>query len=352
MYKGILTSLILAVALGFNSCSKDPRPAPVPNAGRQVFVVCEGAYGSGNSALTAYYPTTNNTEEDAYQRINGQPLGDVFQSMMRSRDSNYFLCINNSDKIIVLNRETLEREITIAVPKPRYIVQVSDTKAYVSTLFDNKVYILNPKTFRIVGSISLPFKNPEGMLLVNNQVFVCPWDTAANAVYTIDTATNIVSRPIPVSGRAPQEIVQDKEGMIWVLSGNQASGVKSKLTRLNPTTGAVLKTFDFGTADPLRLVLNPAKDSLYFIEVSYTGGSSNNGLYRMGITDIALPTTAFIVATGLQYFWGLGVDPYSGNIYLSDPVGFTQRGKVYVYQPNGNLVNSFMTGVGPGHFLF
>ncbi|MEO6833727.1 MAG: DUF5074 domain-containing protein [Chitinophagaceae bacterium] len=352
MYKGILTSLILAFALVLGSCSKDPIPAPIPNTGIPVFVVCEGAYGNGNSALTAYNLTSNTAEEDIYQRINGQPLGDVFQSMMRSRDSNYFLCINNSDKIIILDKRSLLKLTEIAVPKPRYIVQVSDTKAYVSTLYNNKVYIINPKTFSVSGTISLPFKNPEGMLLLGDKVFVCPWDTAANAIFSIDTATDIVSSPIPVSGRAPQEIVQDNDGMIWVLSGNKADGVEGKLTRLNPATGAVLKTFSFGNADPLRLVFNPEKTLLYFIEVSYSGSATNNGLYRMGIDDSVLPSMAFIPASGLQYFWGLGIDPFSGNIYLSDPVGFTQRGKVYVYQPDCTLVNSFMTGVGPGHFLF
>lgn len=352
MYKGLLAPLIVAFSWSLVSCSKEPNPAPIHNDGRQVYVVCEGAYGNGNSTLTTYFPQTTAVDDNTFQRINGQTLGDVFQSMTRSRDSNYFLCINNSDKIIVLEKGSLKKLGEIAIPKPRYIVQVSDTKAYVSTLFGNKVYIINPKTFNVRGSISLPSKNPEGMLLLGDKLFVCTWDTAAKAIYSIDTTTDDLGISMPISGSAAQEIVQDKEGMIWVLSGNKASGVEGKLTRLNPATGAVLATFSFGNADPLRLVLNPAKDSLYFIEVAYDGGSINNGLYRMNIHDEVLPSNAFIAASGLQYFWGLGIDPFTGEIYLSDPVGFTQRGKVYIYWPNGALKNSFMTGVGPGHFLF
>jgi hypothetical protein len=140
--------------------------------------------------------------------------------------------------------------------------------------------------------------------------------------------------------------------MLWVLSGNKAKGVESKLTRLDPGNGAILKTFSFGDADPVRPVFNTAKDTLYFIEVAYNGGTADNGIYRMSIHDAALPGRAFIPANGFQYFWGIGIHPASGEVYVSDPVGFTQLGKVYAYRPDGTLVRTFTTGVGPGHFLF
>jgi hypothetical protein len=137
-----------------------------------------------------------------------------------------------------------------------------------------------------------------------------------------------------------------------VLSGNAASGKESTLTRLDPANGSILKTYSFGTADPLRPVLNSSKDTIYFIEVSYTGGAASNGIYRMGIHEPSLPQQAFIPANGLQYFWGIGIEQQSGNIYVADPVGFTQRGKVHIYRPDGTLLRTFPTGVGPGHFLF
>ena len=198
----------------------------------------------------------------------------------------------------------------------------------------------------------MPFQNPEGMTLAGNTAYISNWDTAASAIYPINTTTDAIGESMPVGGRAPQEILRDREGMLWVLSGNEAKGIESKLTRLNPATGAVLHTYSFGAADPLRPVFNGNHDTLYFIEVSYTGSSTNNGIYRMGIHDAALPAQAFIPAQGLQYFWGIGIHPASGNIYVADPVGFTQRGKVYIYKPDGSLVTTFPTGVGPGHFFF
>jgi hypothetical protein len=155
-----------------------------------------------------------------------------------------------------------------------------------------------------------------------------------------------------IAGAAPQEILQDAEGMLWVLSGNDAQGIESKLTRLNPADGAILKSYSFGTADVVRPAFNRTKDTLYFIEVSYSGGSTNNGVYRMGIHDAGVPAQPFVAARGLQYFWGVGIHPQSGNVYVADPKGFTQKGMVRVYRPDGSAVDSFATGVGPGHFLF
>lgn len=353
MRQVVFTSVVALLFFGWSACKKDTEQAPIlPPAGRQVFVACEGAYGSGNSALTVYYPESGLAIEDQYRQVNNAALGDVFQSITRSWDGRYFLCINNSDKILVLDKDSLRKIGELAVPKPRYIVQVSSQKAYVSSLFGSKIYVINPQDLSLRGSIQMPFKNPEGMQLVGDKLYVCQWDSANKSIIALDTAHDAQVYNFELAGRAPQSVVQDKDGMLWVLSGNVADGVGATLTQLHPATGARLRSFSFGSADPIRLVLNPSKDTLYFLEVAYGGGSAHNGLYRMSIKDTALPETAFISAQGFQYFWGLGIDPASGLIYLSDPKGFTQRGSVRIYQPNGTLVHSFATGVGPGYFLF
>lgn len=336
------------------SCKKEsPSPIPDPKLlGSPVYVVCEGSYGRGDGALTVYYPDTGVVVDDVYSQANHLPLGDVFQSMIRTTQDFYLLCVNNSDRINVIGTGNYNELGNIAVPKPRYALQVSDTKVYVTTLYSNKVYIVNPRAMTVTGAITMPFRNPEGITMAGGKVYVATWDSSASAIYPIDTATDIVGAPIAIAGRAPQEIVEDAEGMLWVLSGNNAQGVQSFLTRLNPANGAIIHQYAFGTADPLRLVLNAAKDTLYFIEVSYTGSGSNNGVYRMGVHDAALPGRAFIAANGLQYFWGIGVHPRSGNVYVADPKGFTQKGAVRIYQADGKAVDSFATSVGPGHFLF
>ncbi|MBS1615074.1 MAG: hypothetical protein JST06_03050 [Bacteroidetes bacterium] len=349
-----LVALLIGAVWGLISCKSKPAEMPLPQAsGARVFVVCEGAYGNGNSALTVYYPDSGIVVADAFAQANGRSLGDVFQSMTSLPGSDQFLlCINNSDRLLVLEKSSLQERAELLVPKPRYAVPASSSKVYVSSLFGPYVYVVNPQSQSISTRITMPYKNPEGLLLAQGKLWVAPWDTAATHIYALDTASNEVVDSMQLSGRGPQEILEDAQGMFWVLSGNDAQGVTSKLTRLNPNTGMVIRSYDFSPAVAIKPTMNAARDTLYFLEIDYQGGSLHNGVYRMNIQDARLPQQAFIPAQGLQYFWGLGVHPRNGTIYVADPKGFTQKGRVKVYQPDGHILDSFSTGVGPGHFYF
>lgn len=350
----ILIVIATAIFL-FSSCKKkeqDDNIQPPANITDKVFVVCEGSYGNGNSTLGMYNIEKDSFYEDIFSSVNGQQLGDVFQSM-KLIGSHYFLCINNSDKIIVIRKDNYQFVTSISVPKPRYILPVSSSKAYVSTLFNNKVYIIDLNALQVTSSITLPAENPEGMMLWKDKAIVCTWDTAVNKIYYINTTTDIIEKEAAVSGRAPHSCVMDKESKLWVLSGNVYKGKNSFLTRLDPSTGAILKTYSFpADADVIKPVTNIAKDSLYFIEVDYDGGTANNGIYRMNISAKDLPQQAFLAAQTFQYFWALDIHPKTGNIFIGDPKGFVQKGNVMIYQPDGTLLKEFKTGVGPGHFYF
>lgn len=350
-----LRTLLLPIAIltcFVVSCKKEPEPVPIQiSEGDRVLVVCEGSLGNGNSALTLYQPDSNRTTEDVFRQANGMPLGDVFQSITRIGDR-YFLCINNSDRIYVISRSDFKLAGTISIPKPRYILQVSPNKAYVSTLFSKKIFIIDPQTLTVRGSFEMPYKNPEGMCLSGSKAFVCTWDSACSAVFPLDTATDAIGTSIAVGGKAPQEILSDKNGLLWVMAGNQADGVEASLSCINPTSGNLVKTFLFGKEDPVHPVFNNGKDTLYFIQVTYLSGAKKGGVYRMSIDDASLPAQPFVAASPLQNFWGVGIHPKSGAVYVTDPLGFTQRGRVSIYPVQGGPISTFSTGVGPGHILF
>lgn len=353
-YKTIVTAA-LWIALGFAACKKDT-PAdnsvtPVQSA-ENVYVVCEGSLGQGNGTLYLYNTANDSVYGDIYSQVNHQALGDVFQSMKVIGD-NIYLCVNNSDKIVVINHNTWQLVGTISVPKPRYITSVSLDKAYVSSLFDNKVYVINPTTLQVTNTIDMPAKNTEGMMLYGNDLYVCTWDTTANHVYIVDKITNQLTDSIALNGYAPQEIIRDKEQKLWILSGNEPNHKTAMWTRIDPSTREVLKRYTFPAgADPLRPVINQTGDTIYYIEADFNGGTQNNGIYRMDIHATDLPTQPLIQAQQNQYFWALGLDPQSGNIFVGDPKGFIQQGSVYIYNRNGSMLRQFKTGVGPGHFLF
>ncbi|HRO42390.1 MAG TPA: hypothetical protein PL009_06120 [Flavipsychrobacter sp.] len=343
--------MIVVFAVAFASCNKDDKQAaPVITEGKKTFIVCEGSYGNGNGRLDVYFSETDSLYENVYKNINGKNLGDVFQSMTWIGDKLY-LAINNSDKIVVLNKD-LTLSTQIAVAKPRYILPINEHKAYVSSMYTNKVFVFDPASSTVTGSVELSAINTEGMLLHNQKLYVCPWDTASGKVYVINTMNDELEDSFEVAGRAPSEVLIDKEQKLWILSGNVAKGKPAFWTRVDPNTKHILRTYSFpANADPVKPLLNSAKDSIYFIEVNNFLGAEHNGIYRMSIHDNSLPSIPFIPAHAGQYFWALAIHP-NGDIYVGDPKGFTQKSSVMIYDTKGNLKKQFNTGVGVGHFYF
>src|SRR5687768_3763871 len=101
----IIRLCCLALLLFFSACVKDkPAEPAVPvklDTVGSVYIVCEGSLGNGNASLSLYQSTDGAINNNIYEAINGQPLGDVFESMQRIGDK-LFLCVNNSDKIVVI----------------------------------------------------------------------------------------------------------------------------------------------------------------------------------------------------------------------------------------------------------
>jgi len=347
-------TLILLLYCCIAACMKD-KPVAVPNitpgATGNIYVVCEGNYGNGDATLYAFQPSKDSVYGDLYKMANNQPLGDVFQSMQHIGDK-LFLCVNNSNKVVVLNANNRVLAATLNIPQPRYILPVSPTVAYVSTLYSNEVYIIDPQAMKVTGTITMPGKSAEGMCMYFNNVFTGSWDTTDNKIFEINTSTGQATNSMTVAGYAPQEVLLDKDQMLWVLSGYEPERTGA-LTRIDPSTGNILQAYNFPSAVyPLKPVFNNTKDTLYFIEANYDGGTTNNGIYRMGIYDTILPSIPFLQAAQNQYFYAVGIDPLTGYIYVGDPKGFIQKGSVYVYKPDGTQTASFDVGVGPGHFYF
>ncbi|HTN18692.1 MAG TPA: DUF5074 domain-containing protein [Chitinophagaceae bacterium] len=349
--KWLLCTLVLLA-----SCKKDkPEPGkpvlPGDKTGR-VLVVCEGSLGNGNAELSVYYPSSDSVFNDVFKTANGSELGDVFQSITRLGDR-YLLCVNNSDKIVVLNRNSWMQERSINIPKPRYLTKVSEQKAYVGSLFSNKLYVLNTTDYTVQKTIDMPYSNVEGILVQGSTAYVCCWDTACNKLYRIDTQSDRITDSVLLSGYAPQSILKDREGTLWVMAGNAYKKKNTSLNRIDASGGKLIRSFAFPAGvEAIKPCLNNNADSLYFLEVNYSGGSISNGVYRMPVGSPELPSTAFITCKANQYFWGLGIDPYSGHIFVGDPKGFVQKGSVSMYSVQGELKKEFNTNLGVGAFYF
>jgi len=331
---------------------EDPNATKHLGEGRRLLIANEGSLGTGSSSLSVFFQEKDSIFNHVYELQNDQTLGDIFQSITQVGDQ-LFLAINNSDKIIIVDALDYTYKGEIAVNKPRNMLLVSPDKMYVSSLFHSYIYIINPKTLAITGQIATDYPNTEGLLLHNNKVYACNWDTSCSYLYEIDYQTDLITDRIPLLGKAPQQVLADKNGQLWVLGGNVEKQTAASLTKIDLSNGTISGYIFPEGADMLKPCFNGKKDTLFLIGVNYNGSTANNGVFRTAIqtSEFEMLQTPFIQAEAFQYFWALAVDSLSGNIYVGDPKGFVQKGALNIYNSSGQLIEKYSTGLGPAAFL-
>ncbi|MFO0357939.1 MAG: DUF5074 domain-containing protein [Sphingobacteriaceae bacterium] len=337
-----LTYGILATILVFfTACVKD-KPTPITSDtiilsnSKKVYVINEGNFMNNNASVSLFDTGNNSVVENYYNAQNNAALGDVAQSISKI-NNNYYIVVNNSNKIVVVDEKfKLKRSIT-GLTSPRYIQQVSNQKAYVSDLYANAISIIDLNNGVKTGSISLNGWT-EKMVMLYNKVFVTNMNK--NYVYVINAVNDQITDSVFV-GKNAGSIECDKNDKLWVLgSGNSSNGFLTRIDPLNLSTS----TFSFTSSDsPHNLCINGSKDTLFYL---------NNGIFKMGIAELNLPSAAFI-PKGTKNYYGLGVHPTTHDIYASDALDYIQRSNIYIYNANnGTQKHTFKAGINANGFYF
>jgi DNA-binding beta-propeller fold protein YncE len=329
-----------------------------------VLILNEGNFMYGNASLSYYNPSSHEVINDIFYKQNeGVPLGDVAQSA-EIFDGELYVVLNNSGKIVVMNfgkypnlkAFDYTHKIT-GLQSPRYINFIDSSKAYISDMYAKAISIYDPSINSISGSINLANNNPdfyqhptEQILVFGEEVFTNCY-SYDNKVLVIDKNTDRLIDSIDVL-QQPNSMVLDKNGKLWVLcdggySGSIYGDSQPGLVRIDAETHTVEKIFILPEDNwPSKLCINGSCDTLYFI---------NGDVWRMPVADTHLPTQSFIPAiSGIdkKLFFGLGVDPESSEVYVSDAIDHVQNGVVYRYTAGGEGVDTFQVGIIPGYFRF
>lgn len=356
MVKGLYSILLLFLCHGFISCVKDvPRPpvSSIPDSpANSVLILNEGGYGNNNADISLFVPDSQKIYNDLFRQATGFSLGDVAQFLLPV-ENHFWISMNNSGMLRGIDTSSFQAVQNIPVAYPRSLCLGSPSTLYCGQLYRKTIQCIDPAQARIKGEIVLPFSNPEQMICRQDYLWVATWDTACAVLLGVDTASKQVVKTIPLQGRAPHSLAEDRMGRIWILSGNKYKKKTSYLHCYDPITNQMLKELAFPeTADPFRLRINLTGDTLYFLQVNYSGGNTNNGLYRMAISENQLPEKAFIQALPNSYYWAFGLDAQRHQIYLSDPRGFNQRSLIQVFNLDGQFQFSFDAGIGANQFIF
>jgi len=348
-----LFTLLLTVSLF--ACKKDDNNSPAPGLSVSgVFVVNEGAFGSGNGSISYYDLETGSMNDNIFEAINGFPLGDVAQSMT-IHQSKAYLVVNASKKIEVVDVTTFLSMATITgFEGPRYII-TKGAKGYVSDWFSNEIKVVDLNSNTIVKSIATG-TGPEQMLIKNNKLFVVNvvgWGNDST-VTVINTDTETAIGTIQV-GLNPNSVRIDNNGKLWVLCGGStgpdyiggtSDDIAGSLWRINPESMAIELHLALNSYDhPSKLQTSSSGSDLYYLN----GTDGYNGkIMKMSSNS----TNAPVLPLTNKNFYGLGIDPVSGYVYGGFSPGFSQDGYIFRYTGNFILIDSIQAGIGPGQFVF
>lgn len=344
--------LVLTTLL-FLSCSEKgaPETEQFEQLERSLLIACEGNYQQANASLSNYVPSTMSFENEVFKRANGQLLGDTAQSLTLY-DDKVWIAASNSGIIYAIDKSSyLEVGRITGLTAPRYIYFLSEEKAYVTQIWDNRIAIVNPKTYSVTGYIETAMESStastDQMVKLGDYIYVNCW-SYQNRLLKIDTRTDRVVAELEV-GVQPCAIVADKRGKLWTLTdgggwdGNPAGYEAPALVRVDTESFTIDKRFEMPLGNSFsKLLLNSEGDTLYWLA---------DGVQRMSIDSEELPKSSFIAAD-FAYCYGLAIDPESEDIYVSDALDFVQSGVVVRFSASGEELDRFKAGVCPSAFCW
>lgn len=349
-----LKKIIATIALGVTMFAcKTTTQEPVATSATDVIVINEGNFNSADGSLSTYRSGDAGVELGVFERINGFPIGATIQNVYAEPSQNRMYVITNSpDKLEMINYNTFSSLATIrnsgttinftnpyAFAGIGLTAYISNWGTYNSTTFAfengyiSKINLSNNSVTKIARTAQ-----PQDLKVVNNNLYIA--NTSGTSISVLNTNNDASIAEITTPAGADKMVV-DKNNKIWVLctSGN--------LIRINPVSNTIEATFSSVPVSGYneKMVLNAAKDKLYWLNASFGQPSK---IFTMDITATTIPTTAFITRNNI---YGLGVHP-NGDVYVTDSNSFTGNGRVYVYSSTGTEKTNFGAGRGPNGFIF
>jgi len=353
-FRGLGLIVLAACCFTLSSCDDDDnQPAGEFESG--IFVINEGNFQDADGTISFINPNDGSVKQDLFGTANnGLALGDVVQSMTIDGEFAYVV-VNNSNKIEIVNPNTFVSVHTLqGLSLPRYLTTLNG-KGYltewVSFTDPGRVTIIDLEKHIAGESITTGY-GAENILAYNGLLYVS--NSFSNTVSVIDPEQKEVIKTIAV-GSGPGSLLIDNDDMIWVIC---AGGYDSeynplndgKFVRLDPEKSenesavSVVKEIELGTNLTAKAAINKAMDSLFY----YSG----NSVYAMSTSATEAPASPLLTEGEATGFYGIGLDPKDGLLYLADTKNFAGNGVVYRYTTSGTPVDNKVTGRGPNGFVF
>lgn len=380
--KCVLRLFCALLVLSLSACEyEDDFPAGVGEGNIEAIVLNEGRIGTNMGAISVLY-RNGMVSPDVFRVVNNRPLGDVAQSITMI-NGKYFVTLNNSKKIEIVNPQTFKSEGTILYTQaglPRQIVPVSDTTAIVSDLLSNNVSGTDLPSQLVRIRTVPPYGTPLEYIVIRKWVEYMEvadhklFGMTAKGLYVFDLnninqeGSRMIEDVYNEETTKTCKILKDKNGRLWALMNERDKG---KLTAvllkcIDPETEKVLATYRLpfvgkdeaeegdvvGTVGYNRMDMDATKSLIYFSVRTYKPGRPNDSqqsIYTLNTDDGTFGLHRHV--PGVDMMYGCGVSP-QGEVYICDCLDYSaQRGYIRHYKESGNI-ESYRVGVYPSQVYF
>ena len=344
-FKTFFAASVTAVALFTQSCSSDsdnPITDNSTNYSNYIILSNEGTFNSNNATVDALSKNYAENIASIYAKSNNnEALGDVLQSI--GFKNNYaFLVINNSNKVVVVNRTDFKKVTTLTqnIQQPRSIA-FNDQFIYITNhdySGEKSLSIFKLSDFSFVQKHVFTTAS-QGVVEAQNNIFVeNASDGYGNQFTYINGSTNQVENTITLPSGDLNKLVS-YNNKVYALAGGLTD---SYIYEINASNGNISQTTTLtGIANARKLAID--QNTFYY--------TSENKIYKLPIGSSTIPTTPLVTVTNTSPYSTLyGFNVIDGAIFTSEANGFTQPSTVAIYNTAGQLVKSFTSGMGTNGF--
>lgn len=295
--------------------------------------------GNPTGTVTYFSNDFNTVEQQIYNTVNNENIGDGLQSIGFNNDKAYLIA-STDGKITVVDRNSFfkDTEITTGLNNPQYFA-ASGTTGYVTNwgdpmiTSDDFIAVIDLDTNTVTSSISVD-ERPEKIIFKNGKLYIIHSGDTPNLT-TIDASDNSVNTT-SLNGVLLNNLAFDSTNTLWILSEGDAT-TNGKLIKFNISDEST-EELDFTNGEhPKNLSYN--NGSLYY--------ALNGSIYTLLQTDTALPATSIITTP----VYKLAVN--DGKVYVTNDPDSVSNGTLKIFDLTDNSeLQSIPTGIIPGGIYF
>ena len=331
-----------------------------------MYLLNEGNMGS-NKATIDYVDFCNGCYiRNIYGERNPnvvKELGDVGNDI-QIYGNRLYAVINCSHKVEVMDARTCRRIGQVDIPNCRYI-NFYDGKAYVSSYVGpvsidpnaqlGAVFEIDTATLQITRKVTVGYQ-PEELIVNNEHIYVV--NSGGYRAPDYDSTMSIISlkdfrqvQKIPVCIN-PHRLRKDQYNQLWITSRGDHKEVQAQLLCVQPLHHT---PYTLHHISPSEMVI--IGDSMYYYGTHWNNQTMSNRI-TYGIFNVRtsiLVSDHFITdgtEKNIKIPYGIQVNPYNGDIYITDAKNYVSSGQLHCYSREGKRKWSVRTGDIPAHMCF